>query len=109
MSQVLRLTDHNFEEEIARSETPVLVDFWASWCPPCKMVEPVLVELAREYDGQIKIGKLNVDQNPKTGGKYQIKGVPTFIIFKSGKPVQHKVGAQSKNQLKRVIEEKPRE
>jgi len=104
MSQVLRLTDRSFEQEVFQSGVPVLVDFWASWCPPCKMVEPILDELARLYDGQIKFGKLNVDQNPKTGGKYQIKGVPTFILFNSGKPVHQRVGAQSKRQLEKMID-----
>ena len=103
MSQVLRLNDRNFEQEVCHAETPVLVEFWASWCPPCKMAEPVLDELSRECDGNIKIGKLNVDQNPRTGSRYQIKGVPTFILFNSGKPVRQKVGAQSKDQLKRLV------
>src|SRR4030042_753191 len=104
MSQALRLTDHNFEQEVLHSEVPVLVDFWASWCLPCKAVEPILDELALEYDGKLKIGKLNVDQNPRTRGRYEIKGVPTFILFNSGQVIQHKVGAQSKGQLKGMIE-----
>lgn len=104
MSQVLRLTDRNFEQEVFGCKVPVLVDFWASWCLPCKAVEPILDELALEYAGRIKVGKLNVDQNPKTGRKYQIKGIPTFILLNSGQAVQHRVGAQSKGQLKEMIE-----
>lgn len=104
MSQVSRVTDRNFDQEISRSEIPVLVEFWASWCLPCKAVDPILDELAQEYAGKIKIGKLNVDLNPQAGGKYQIKGVPTFILFNSGQIVQQRVGAQSKGQLKEMIE-----
>jgi thioredoxin 1 len=104
MSQVSRVTDRNFDQEISRSEIPVLVEFWASWCLPCKAVDPILDELAQEYAGKIKIGKLNVDQNPQAGGKYQIKGVPTFTLFNSGQIVQQRVGAQSKGQLKEMIE-----
>jgi thioredoxin 1 len=104
MNQVSRLTDRNFEEEINQSGVPILVEFWASWCPPCKMVDPVLDELAEEYIGKVKIGKLNVDQNPITGSKYVVNGVPTFILFNSGEPVGRKVGAQSKNQLRKIID-----
>ena len=104
MSRVLQLTDRNFQQEVSHSEVPVLVDFWASWCLPCKAVEPILDELVREYAGKIKIGKLNVDQNPKTGGRYQIKGVPTFILFNSAKPIMQRVGAQSKKQLQEMIQ-----
>lgn len=103
MSRELRFTDKNFEEEVLRSEIPVLVDFWASWCPPCKMVEPVLAELAEEYDGVVKIGKLNVDQNPRTAAKYKIMGLPTFIVFNNGQEVQRRVGAQSKGQLEELL------
>ena len=105
MSRTLRLTDVNFEEEVLRSEIPALVEFWASWCPPCKMVEPVLAELAKEYDAKVKVGKLNVDQNPKTASKCQIMGVPTFVLFNSGKVVQRRTGAQSKEQLKQMLSE----
>lgn len=104
MSHGLRFRDASFEQEVLSSEIPVLVDFWASWCPPCKVVEPVIDELAREYTGKVRIGKINVDQNPKTAAKYQIKGVPTFILFNSGKPGQQRVGAQSKRQLQEMIE-----
>lgn len=102
MSDPIRITDSNFEEEVLNSKIPVLVDFWASWCPPCKMTEPMILELAREYDGKIKIVKLNVDQNPKISSEYQIMGVPTFILFNSGTEVQRRVGAQSKEQLNQM-------
>jgi len=99
----LRLTDATFEEEVLESKIPVLVDFWASWCPPCKMVEPVIANLAQEYDGKIKVAKLHVDQNLKMASKYQIVGVPTFILFDSGKEVQRRIGAQSKEQLNQMV------
>mgnify|MGYP000557142746 CR=1 FL=1 len=104
MSHVLRLTDTNFEKEVFKSDIPVLVDFWASWCPPCKVIEPVIEELAKEYEDKVKIAKINVDQNPKAASKFQIKGVPTFILFNSSKIVQQRVGAQSKKQLEEMIE-----
>jgi len=103
MGQVLRLTDVNFKPEVLVADVPVLVDFWASWCPPCKMVEPVIAELATEYDGRLKVGKLNVDQNPRVAAHYHILGVPTFIVFSAGEPGERRVGAQSKAQLKDVL------
>lgn len=101
----MRLTDANFTKEVLECEIPVLVDFWASWCPPCKMIEPVIEELSSTLDGKIKIGKINVDQNPKTSAEFNIAGVPTFILFKGGKIVRRQVGACSKQQLLRMIEE----
>ena len=105
MSAAQRFTDGNFEQEVLRSELPVLVDFWASWCPPCKMVEPLLTELAEECLGKVKIGKLHVDQNPVTASRYRIEGVPTFILFYSGRQIQQRIGAQSKGQLREMIKE----
>jgi thioredoxin 1 len=105
MGQVVRLTDANFEREVVEAEIPVLVDFWASWCPPCKMVEPVVAGLAADYDGQIKVGKLHVDQNPKTRDRYQILGVPTFVLFRGGEVVAQRTGAQSKKQLLQMLAE----
>jgi thioredoxin 1 len=104
MGQAIRLTDTNFEREVLVSDLPVLVDFWASWCPPCKMTEPVIDELTVEYDGRIKVGKLNVDQNPQAAMRYQVMGVPTFAIFFDGEIAEQRVGAQSKSQLKRLID-----
>jgi thioredoxin 1 len=98
------LTDKNFEEEVLRSDIPVLVDFWASWCPPCRMVEPIIDKLKREYRGRIKVGKLNVDLNPRTAARYNIRGVPTFIIFKDGKEVYRGIAAKSEAELRREIE-----
>jgi thioredoxin 1 len=105
MGHALRLTDINFEQEVLRSEVPVLVDFWASWCPPCKMTEPVVEELAAEYDGRLKVGKLNVDRNPRTRERYGIIGVPTFVVFREGKPAGQRTGAQSRGQLERMLNE----
>jgi thioredoxin 1 len=105
MSSALRLTDASFEREVLGSDIPVLVDFWASWCPPCKMVEPVVEELAAEYNGRLKVGKLNVDQNPNAVAHCRIVGVPTFALFHAGQMLQHRVGAQSKRQLQQMLDE----
>lgn len=100
----MEFTAKNFEKEVLKSNIPVLVDFWASWCPPCKVVEPVLEELAQEYLGKTKIGKLNVDRNPGLGAKYEITGVPTFIIFKDGEIKDRAMAAKSKGELIKMIE-----
>jgi thioredoxin 1 len=99
MSQVLRLTDRNFKEEVFQSQIPVLVEFSASWCVPSQQMKPMLEKVAQEYAGRLKIGNLNVDQNPRTASKYQIMGCPTFILLNSGKVINRRLGAQSKKQL----------
>ena len=104
MKKPLVLTDSNFNKEVLESEVPVLADFWASWCPPCKMVEPALQALALELDGSVKIAKINVDQNPAIAALSDIQGVPTFILFVNGKSVARSVGAQSKKQLLSVLQ-----
>lgn len=103
-SECLRFTDKNFKKEVLDSELPVFVDFWGSWCPPCKMVEPVMDELAKHFDGKIKVGKLNVDQNPASRSELNIGGAPTFILFKDGQVLERIVGARSKKQLLELIE-----
>jgi len=103
MSQVLRLTDRNFEEEVLQSQIPVLVEFSASWCVPSQQMKPMLETVAKEYAGRLKIGNLNVDQNPKTASQYQIMGCPIFILLNSGKAISRRVGAQSKKQLLEMI------
>ena len=105
MKKDIRFTSANFKEEVLESKIPVLVDFWASWCVPCKMTESVIEELADELKGKIKIGKLNVDQNPKIASEFNIGGVPTFILFKEGKVVKRETGARSKQQLLGMIKE----
>ena len=104
MGESLRFTDKNFRQQVLDSEIPVFVDFWGSWCPPCKMVEPVIVELAEEFEGKIKVGKLNVDQNPATRAMYEIAGVPTFMLFKNGEVLFRVVGVRGKKQLVELIE-----
>ncbi len=100
----MKVSDVEFRQNVLESDIPVLVDFWASWCPPCKMSEPMLDKLAREYNGKVKIVKLNVDQNPSMVTKYSIKGVPTFILFKESGIVERKVAAQTENQMRKMLE-----
>jgi len=104
MSQ-LHLTDTNFKKEVLESDIPVLVDFWATWCGPCKMIAPAIEELAKEYVNKIKIGKLDVDANSGTATRYGVMSIPTLIFFKNGKIMDQAVGALSKADLKRKIEE----
>ncbi len=101
----LVLTDKNFEEEVLQSRIPVLVDFWAAWCTPCRIVTPIVEELAKEYDGKLKVGKLNVDENQEYSGKYNVMSIPTILLFKNGQPVKSVIGAQSKENFKKAIEE----
>ena len=98
-NSIIHLTDDQFEEKVLQSTIPVLVDYWAEWCGPCKMIAPVLESLATEYEGKLKIAKLNIDENPKTPIKYHVKGIPTLTIFKDGSIQDTKVGALSKSQL----------
>jgi thioredoxin 1 len=102
---IVHVTDASFEEEVLGAEVPVLVDFWAEWCGPCKMIAPVLSELADEYAGKVKICKVDVDANPEIPPKFGIRGIPTLILFKGGNAEATKVGALSKAQLSEFINE----
>jgi thioredoxin 1 len=100
----VQLSDDSFDEQVLRSNTPVLVDFWAEWCNPCKMMSPILDEIAKEYQGTLVIGKLNIDDHEKTPQKYGIRGIPTFMLFKDGNLVATKVGSLTKSQLSTFID-----
>jgi len=102
---LLHLTDINFKKEVLESSQPVLVDFWATWCGPCKMITPILEELAKEYDKKFTIGKVNVEESPKTATRYGIMSVPTLVFFKKGKISEQLVGVLNKAQIKKKIEE----
>ena len=106
MSQsIVHVSEATFDAEVLSSELPVLVDFWAEWCGPCKMIAPILDELASEYEGRLKICKVDVDYNPGIPEKFAISGIPTLIIFKDGNAVETKVGALSKSQLAAFVDE----
>ena len=103
-NSIIQLTDADFEEVVLRSSEPVLVDYWAEWCGPCKMITPLLEEICVEYADKIKVAKLNIDENPATPPKYGIRGIPTLMLFKDGNVEATKVGAMSKSQLTAFID-----
>ena len=103
MANEIEITDANFAAEVEQSDTPVLVDFWAPWCGPCKMIAPIVAEIAGEYEGKLKVGKLNTDDNQQVPTKFGIMSIPTLMLFKNGEVVGHIVGAQPKESIKGKI------
>ncbi|MDA8236171.1 MAG: thioredoxin [Clostridia bacterium] len=101
---VFAFSDGNFKEEVIGAAEPVLVDFWAAWCGPCKMIAPVIDEIAEEFHGKVKVGKVDVDENRQTAMEYGVMSIPTLIIFKGGQPVERAVGYKSKDELKAMLE-----
>ena len=104
MANVMPVTDGEFESQVVQADLPVLVDFWAEWCGPCKMIAPIVEELSQEYDGQIRFTKMDVDSNPMTAASLGIRSIPTLLIFRGGKPVEQVVGAVPKAMLKKRLE-----
>lgn len=102
--KILHVSDASFEEDVLKASGPVLVDYWAEWCGPCKMIAPILDEVAEEYDGRLRVAKLNIDENEATPPKFGIRGIPTLMLFKDGSVVATKVGALSKSQLTAFID-----
>lgn len=102
---IYTISDDSFDSDVLKSDTPVLVDYWAEWCGPCKMITPILEEIATEYEGRVKVAKLNIDDNPNTPPKFGIRGIPTLMLFKNGEVEATKVGALSKSQLTAFLDQ----
>jgi len=102
-ANLFTVTDESFQKEVLEAEQPTFVDFWASWCGPCRMVGPIFEELSGEYSGKVKFAKVNVDENPKTPANYGVRGIPTLMMFKSGKMVDQVVGAVPRSQLENIV------
>ena len=103
MADIMQVTDNDFEQEILKADTPALVDFWAAWCGPCRAIAPVVEELARDYQGKVKVAKMNVDENAKTPAKYGIRAIPTLIIFKGGQVMEQITGAVSRSIIENAL------
>ena len=103
---IVHVTDQSFEDDVLKAERPVLLDFWAEWCGPCKMIAPLLDEIAAEFGERVTVAKLNIDENPKTPQRFNVRGIPTLILFKNGQVEGQKVGALRKNQLADFLDEK---
>ena len=103
-NSIIQVTDSSFEEDVLKSQAPVMVDYWAEWCGPCKMIAPILDEIADEYNGRLTVAKINIDANPLTPQKYAVRGIPTLMIFKDGEVIGTKVGVASKQQLSAFID-----
>ena len=102
---VQEFTDENFESDVVQSDIPVLIDFWATWCGPCKMIAPIIEEIASDYDGKVKVGKVNVDENGGTAMQYGIRGIPTLLVMKDGQIINQKVGAIPKTEIATMLDE----
>ena len=102
---VQEFTDENFELDVVQSDIPVLIDFWATWCGPCKMIAPIIEEIASDYDGKVKVGKVNVDENGGTAMQYGIRGIPTLLVMKDGQIINQKVGAIHKTEIATMLDE----
>ena len=98
------VTDQSFSTDVLGSDTPVLVDFWAEWCGPCRMIAPALEEISTALDGKVTVAKLNIDENPDTPGRYGVRGIPTMVLFKDGQPIAQKVGAAPRTQIQQWLE-----
>ena len=105
MGEPIEVSENTWEDEVLNSELPVLVDFWAEWCGPCKMIAPVVKALAEENAGRLRVGKLNVDENPKTATRFGIRGIPTLLVFKGGEVVEQIVGVRSKKDLQKIVDQ----